>query len=102
MLATLVPANALPGERGIVELGDVVTLRREPVSFPIFRHDGRSAAMVTAELAGEFEAPVYGMMAVAKAFERVNWATCRNRLSRFTDNWMTGRCQPCFEMVNGK
>ncbi|NOV20868.1 efflux RND transporter permease subunit [Ensifer adhaerens] len=72
-LATPVPANALPGERGIVELGDVVTLRREPASFPIFRHNGRSAEMVTAELAGEFEAPVYGMMAVAKAIERANW-----------------------------
>jgi multidrug efflux pump subunit AcrB len=33
-LATPVPANALPGERGIVELGDVVTITREPASYP--------------------------------------------------------------------
>ncbi|MCG5481139.1 efflux RND transporter permease subunit [Sinorhizobium alkalisoli] len=72
-LATPVPANALPGERGIVELGDVVTLSHEPASFPIFRHNGRFAEMVTAELAGEFEAPVYGMMAVAKAIEQADW-----------------------------
>ncbi|MDH3195428.1 MAG: efflux RND transporter permease subunit, partial [Hyphomicrobiales bacterium] len=50
-LATPVPANALPGGRDIVELGDVVTLSREPSSFPIFRHNGRAAEMVTAELA---------------------------------------------------
>ncbi len=72
-LATPVPANALPGERAIVELGDVVQLAREPASFPIFRHNGRAAEMVTAELAGAFEAPVYGMLAVAEALEQVDW-----------------------------
>lgn len=72
-LTTPVPANSLPGERGIVELGDVVTLTHEPASFPIFRHNGRSAEMVTAELAGEFEAPIYGMMAVATAIDRADW-----------------------------
>ncbi|HSG94015.1 MAG TPA: efflux RND transporter permease subunit, partial [Afifellaceae bacterium] len=44
-LATPVPANALPGDRNIVELGDVVTLSREPSSYPIFRHNGRAAEM---------------------------------------------------------
>jgi len=72
-LATPVPANALPGGRGIVELGDVVTVTREPASFPIFRHNGRAAEMVTAELAGQFEAPVYGMIAVADAIEEADW-----------------------------
>ena len=52
VLATPVPANLLPGERAIVELGDVVTVREEHSSFPIFRHNMRSAEMVTAELAG--------------------------------------------------
>ncbi|WP_163268937.1 efflux RND transporter permease subunit [Chelativorans alearense] len=72
-LATPVPANALPGERGIVELGDVVAVTREPASYPIFRHNGRAAEMVTAELAGDFEAPVYGMMAVGKVIEEADW-----------------------------
>jgi multidrug efflux pump subunit AcrB len=72
-LATPVPANALPGGRDIVELGDVVTISREPSSFPVFRHNGRAAEMVTAELAGAFEAPVYGMIAVADAIEEIDW-----------------------------
>ena len=72
-LATPVPANALPGERGVVELGDVVSVAREPASFPIFRHNGRAAEMVTAELAGEFEAPVYGMIAVSDALDKLDW-----------------------------
>src|SRR5690606_7227155 len=59
-LATPVPANGLAGERGIVELGDIVTVTREPASWPVFRHNGRAAEMVIAELAGAFEAPVYG------------------------------------------
>ena len=50
--STPVPANALPGERDVVELGDVVRRPREAGLLPIFRHNGRSAEMVTAELAG--------------------------------------------------
>jgi multidrug efflux pump subunit AcrB len=72
-LATPVPANALPGNRSVVELGDVVTVTREPASFPIFRHNGRAAEMITGELAGQFEAPVYGMMAVADAIDKADW-----------------------------
>jgi multidrug efflux pump subunit AcrB len=72
-LATPVPANALPGDRAIVELGDVVTISREPSSYPIFRHNGRAAEMITAELAGAFEAPVYGMIAVADAIDTIDW-----------------------------
>ena len=33
VLATPVPANALPGGRGVIELGDVVTVRWEKTSF---------------------------------------------------------------------
>jgi len=47
-LATLVPANALPGARAIVELGDVISMVRERASYPIFCHNGRAAEMVTA------------------------------------------------------
>ncbi|MEZ5910466.1 MAG: efflux RND transporter permease subunit [Hyphomicrobiaceae bacterium] len=73
ILSTPVPANALPGERSIVELGDVVTVSRERMSFPIFRHNGRAAEMVLAELAGRYEAPIYGMMAVADAIRKHDW-----------------------------
>jgi multidrug efflux pump subunit AcrB len=72
-LTTPIPANVLPGARGVVELGDVVTKSEERASFPIFRHNGRPAEMVTAELAGEFEAPLYGMLAVSDALEAQDW-----------------------------
>lgn len=72
-LATPVPANVIPGERSVVELGDIVLVTREPTSFPIFRHNGRAAEMVTAELAGEYEAPIYGMLAVGDALGAEDW-----------------------------
>ena len=72
-LTTPIPANALPGARGVVELGDVVTVDEEAASYPVFRHNGRDAEMVTAELAGEFEAPLYGMLAVADRIEAMDW-----------------------------
>ncbi len=72
-LTTPIPANLLPGARGVVELGDVITLREERASLPIFRHNGREAEMVTAELAGDYEAPLYGMLAVADRIEAMDW-----------------------------
>jgi multidrug efflux pump subunit AcrB len=57
----------------VVELGDVVRVSEETSSFPIFRHNGRDAEMVTAELAGDFEAPLYGMLAVADQIEAMDW-----------------------------
>ncbi|MBA4207316.1 MAG: multidrug transporter AcrB [Polymorphum sp.] len=74
LLSTPVAANAMPGSRGVVELGDVVRLTREPASHLIYRHNGRPAELVTAELAGEFEAPIYGMLAVADGIDAANWA----------------------------
>ncbi|MCF6234397.1 MAG: efflux RND transporter permease subunit, partial [Rhodobacteraceae bacterium] len=72
-LSTPVPANVLPGARGVVELGDVVKITEERASYPIYRHNGRTAEMVTAELAGDFEAPLYGMLAVADALDQMEW-----------------------------
>jgi multidrug efflux pump subunit AcrB len=72
-LSTPVPANALPGGRGVVELGDVVTIGEERTSYPIFRRNGYDAIMVTAELAGDFEAPLYGMLEVADRLEAMDW-----------------------------
>lgn len=73
-LSTPIPANVLPGARGVVELGDVIHVAEEQASFPVFRHNGRDAEMVTGELAGAFEAPLYGMIAVAKALDAMDWA----------------------------
>ena len=72
-LTTPIPANVLPGARGVVELGDVVTRSEDRSSFPVFRHNGRPAEMVTAELAGDFEAPLYGMLAVSEALDAQDW-----------------------------
>jgi multidrug efflux pump subunit AcrB len=72
-LTTPIPANVLPGDKAVVELGDVVKLSDERASFPVFRHNGRAAEMVTAELAGSFEAPLYGMLAVEKAIDAQDW-----------------------------
>ncbi|OWU82942.1 multidrug transporter AcrB [Oceanicola sp. 22II-s10i] len=73
-LSTPVPANALPGGRGVVELGDVVSISEERASFPIFRHNGLDTVMVTGELAGDYEAPLYGMLAVAEKLDQMDWA----------------------------
>jgi len=57
----------------VVELGDVVEITEERASFPIYRHNGRASEMVTGEMAGEFEAPLYGMLAVADALDQMEW-----------------------------
>ena len=73
LLTTPVPANSLPGNRTIVELGDVARVSAEASSFPIFRHNGRAAEMVQAELAGSYEAPLYGLLAVDAALDKMDW-----------------------------
>ncbi|GGK24439.1 efflux RND transporter permease subunit [Salinarimonas ramus] len=72
-LTTPIPTNLLPGDRGVVELGDVVEVVTERASYPIFRRNGRPAEMVTAELAGAFEAPLYGMLAVEERLAAMDW-----------------------------
>jgi multidrug efflux pump subunit AcrB len=73
LLSTPLPAGGTPRQGANVELGDVVKIKREPSSLPVFRHNGRFAEMVTAELAGRFEAPIYGMLAVDEALGKVDW-----------------------------
>jgi multidrug efflux pump subunit AcrB len=63
----------VPGRKGTVELGNLVTTTREPASFPVYRRDGRFAEMVMADLAGAYEAPVYGMAAVSDALQAIDW-----------------------------
>jgi multidrug efflux pump subunit AcrB len=72
-LSTPVPANLLPGGRGVVEFGDVIRIEREKASYPIFRRNGYPIEMVTAELAGQFEAPLYGMLAVQERIASADW-----------------------------
>ncbi|SOC10280.1 efflux RND transporter permease subunit [Stappia indica] len=81
-LATPIPADALPGGTGVVELGDVVKVRDELSSPLIFRHNGRFADMVTAELAGDFEAPLYGMLAVRDAIDAMDWGDLQKPVIR--------------------
>ena len=73
LASTPVPANTLPGSKTVVELGQVVKATVEEGSPVIFRRDGRFADMVMAELAGRFEAPLYGMLEVAKRIDAHDW-----------------------------
>jgi len=63
----------VPGADGIVELGDVVTTHREMASPTLFRRDGYFAEMVMGELAGRFEAPIYGMLEVQARIDAHDW-----------------------------
>ena len=72
-------STPVPSRDGTVELGDVVRFDWERASYPIFRRDGREAEMVMAELAGRFEAPIYGMMAVEDAL-KISAPSLRTRL----------------------
>lgn len=73
LASTPVPANTLPGSKTVVELGQVVKATMEEGSPTIFCRDGRFADMVMAELAGRFEAPLYGMLAVADRVDAHDW-----------------------------
>jgi multidrug efflux pump subunit AcrB len=72
--ATPVAATRGPMGPQLVPLGEVVDASIVPGERTVFRRDGRGAAMVTAELAGRYEAPIYGMLAVDEAIEGFDWA----------------------------
>ncbi|MXO70925.1 efflux RND transporter permease subunit [Alteraurantiacibacter buctensis] len=67
------PVAATPTGQ-LIALGELVEARMEPGSPAIFRRDGRGATMVTAELAGRYEAPIYGMLEVADAIDSFDWS----------------------------
>lgn len=56
-----------------VELGELVSITKEPASYAIFRHNGYDADMIMGELAGRYEAPLYGMLAVDDELEKMSW-----------------------------
>jgi multidrug efflux pump subunit AcrB len=66
------PVAATPNGQ-LVPLGELVIAKMEPGGQAIFRRDGRGATMVTAELAGRYEAPIYGMLAVDDAINSFDW-----------------------------
>jgi multidrug efflux pump subunit AcrB len=73
LAATSVAANTVPGSRTVVELGQVVHAREEAGSPVLFRRDAVFTDMVVAELAGRYEAPIYGMLAVDALIDRHDW-----------------------------
>ena len=73
LLSTPLPAGGTVRQGANVELGDVVKVTHERASYPIFRHNGRFAEMVSGDVAGRFEAPVYGMLAVQDALAKMDW-----------------------------
>jgi multidrug efflux pump subunit AcrB len=57
----------------LVSLSEVATASEEPGSTHIFRRDGRDVDMIMGELAGAYEAPIYGMLDVDKAIAKADW-----------------------------
>jgi multidrug efflux pump subunit AcrB len=83
LASTPVPANSVPGNKTVVELGDVVRVAKELGSPTIFRRDGRFADMVMAELAGAFEAPIYGILDIDKRIAAHDWGALGKPTIRF-------------------
>jgi Cu/Ag efflux pump CusA len=78
-LTTPIPANVLPGDRSIVELGDVVDVSEERASYPVFRHNGRAAEMVMAELAGDLRSAALRHAGGQEALDAMDWSELENR-----------------------
>ncbi len=83
LASTPVPANSVPGNKTVVELGDVVRVSKELGSPAIFRRDGRFADMVMAELAGAYEAPIYGILDVDARIDAHDWGALPKPTVRF-------------------
>ncbi len=83
LASTPVPANSTPGNKTVVELGDVVRVSEETGSPAIFRRDGRFADMVMAELAGTYEAPIYGILDVDQRIAAHDWGAIERPIVRF-------------------
>lgn len=57
----------------LVSLGELVSTTEEAGSTHIYRRDGRDVDMVMAELAGDYEAPIYGMLEVNRLVQEADW-----------------------------
>jgi multidrug efflux pump subunit AcrB len=67
------PVAATPTGQ-LLSLGELVDARTQSGGQAIFRRDGRGATMVMADMAGRYESPIYGLLAVDKAVEAYDWA----------------------------
>jgi len=65
------PVAAASGR--LVSLGEIATAVQTRGSPHVFRRDGRDVDMVLGELAGAYEAPIYGMGAVDDAIGKADW-----------------------------
>ena len=74
MAATPVPRQLAGTDAPPAELGELVDLHEEAGSLSIFRRDGHFADMVLGELAGRFEAPIYGMFEIEDRIKAYDWA----------------------------
>jgi len=70
-LASTPVAMAPSGQ--LLSLGELVDAKAEQGGQGIYRRDGRGAIMVMADLAGRYEAPIYGLFAVDAAIEAYDW-----------------------------
>jgi len=57
----------------LVEIGEIAEARQSTQNYPIFRKDGLQAEMVVADLAGKYEAPIYGIFDTNRAIASHNW-----------------------------
>lgn len=73
-LASMPVAVSASGAPRLVELGEIINAETGIGSYPIFRRDGKDAEMVTADLAGKYEAPIYGIFDTNKAVNNFDWA----------------------------
>jgi multidrug efflux pump subunit AcrB len=69
------PVAVTHGSAGpqLIRLDQVVDVELTEGGQAIFRRDGRGATMVTAELAGRYEAPIYGMLEINEAVDNFDW-----------------------------
>ncbi|PKP81634.1 MAG: multidrug transporter AcrB [Alphaproteobacteria bacterium HGW-Alphaproteobacteria-18] len=74
MAAIPVPRRLAGTDAMPIELGALVDVREEAGSPTIFRRDGHFADMVMGELAGRYEAPIYGMFEIQDRVKAFDWA----------------------------
>ena len=75
MAAIPVPRRLAGTDAVPIELGELVEVREEAGSATIFRRDGHFADMVMGELAGRYEAPIYGMFEIQDKIKAFDWAS---------------------------
>lgn len=74
MAAIPVPRRLAGTDAVPIELGELVEVQQDAGSPTIFRRDGHFADMVMGELAGRYEAPIYGMFEIQDRIKAFDWA----------------------------